>query len=263
MSIELAPDGKPLTLPETTKRSHLQLFESLDQLNDSVKPIEKSLLILATPRSGSTLFCEALNNTGLIGLCDEWLNYEYFSAWAAVTGAIFSLQDYLTWLSRKTTRNTGVFCLKLHIGQLVALNEDYKIGIEVMDFDNIVYVYRRNKLAQAVSLAKAVSTNQFRSYEIPCGEPNISRTAIADGLKTITQHDEFARKYLWKYIDASYAYEDFVDLRFDGYPAVINAMGKDPFHAGGFKVERLKRQSDETNKAAIKDFNHYLLGEIE
>lgn len=252
------------------KRSHVELFEKLAAMPDSSKPIDDAFLILCTPRSGSTLFAEALNSCGLLGICEEWFNYEYFSAWCKVLGcSSFDLQEYVSWVSRKSSRDTGVFCLKWHIGQLVAMNEDFRLGIEAMDFRHVVYIYRRDKIAQSVSLVKAVSTNQFRSYEQASGKLRINRYAITSALENIVKFDTFTQNYLSRYIDASYAYEDFQWLdsldqkAHEPYRNVLAAMGKSPSPTTVFTVDKLKRQADHESERAIRDYRAYILGEIE
>lgn len=266
--IELKPVDTPFKIEGEVKDTHLELFEFLADQPDNTTPISKSLLVLATPRCGSTLYCEALNGTGLLGFCDEWFNYEYFAAWMKVVGKEdFILREYVEWVERKTARDTGVFCLKWHIGQIISMNEDFNLGFESMDFSHIVYIYRRDKIAQAVSMVKAVTMNQYRSYETPTGEARMTRAAIASGIDNITKFDDFTRNYLWKYVDVSYAYEDLCRLdtpqtrAFEGYRDTLVALGKSPKGAS-FQVKRLKKQADHVNEAAIKDFRAYILGEI-
>ena len=100
------------------KQTHIDMFKALLARPDDTRGLEQSLLVLSTPRCGSTLFCEALNNSGQLGLADEWLNYEYFATWTLVLGLDhFDLQEYINWIARKTMRNTGVLVLNWHIGR--------------------------------------------------------------------------------------------------------------------------------------------------
>jgi LPS sulfotransferase NodH len=258
------------------KASHLQLFKDLDARNDNTKPMEKALLILCTPRCGSTLFSEALNSCGRLGICEEWFNYDYFNAYAKLFGGNFNLTAYLEFVQRKSLRDTGVFCLKLHIGQLIQMNKDYALGIESMDFDHIVYLNRRDKIAQAVSLCKASSSDQYRSYEKAANVARTTRHAIASCLENIVKFDCFARKYLWKYVNAEYDYEDFRYLTTaqhhadTSYTKVLQALGRDntvgprarkSWEYYCFAVDRLKKQGNRSSMIAIDDFKAYLRGE--
>lgn len=243
------------------KSTHLELFENLSRVPDSLRPPEKSLLVLSTPRCGSTLFTQALNRSFRLGMCEEWFNYDYFAAYCKVTGKDFDLQEYLKFVQRKTIGGNGVFCLKWHIGQLVAMSRDFKFGVESMEFDYIVYLERRDKIAQAVSLCKAQTSNQYRSYE-PAGNSQTSFGGIASALESIVQLDRFAHKYLMQYVDSIFKYEDFQTLGWhaDGcYNKVLRALGAEP--CAHFSSGELKKQGNEHSKAVADDFRRYILGE--
>jgi len=250
-----------LGLESPTKKTHLELFERLAAAPDNTKPMEKGLLLLCTPRCGSTLFAEVLNNTGRLGLCDEWFNYEYFGAYIDVLGKDFVLQEYISFVAQKTLRETGVFCLKWHIGQLVSMNEKFSLGLESMEFDHIVYLYRRDKIAQAVSLAKAIKTGVFRSYELNDEpEPEITNADICDALTTITRFDEWTRKYMWEYVDVEYAYEDFwmpsecnISPVFNG---VLEKLDKPPVNT--LTAGRLRRQANDKSLELMSRFQTYV-----
>jgi LPS sulfotransferase NodH len=252
-----------VTGDKPAKELHLKLFRHLAALPDNESPLEKALLILCTPRSGSTFFSEALNACGKLGYCEEWFNYEYFDAWSQVTEQDFSLQNYVEWVSKKSLRNTGVLTMKWHIGQLVAMNQDYNLGIESMDFSHVVYVYRRDKIAQAVSLVKALATGRFRSTEKARGKYQMSRQGIAEGLSNTIKFDQFTQSYLKQYINKSYTYEDFCEAPHVACNEVLEALGKSPCDPEAFKVTTIKKQSDQRNIEAIEDFRRYILGEIE
>jgi LPS sulfotransferase NodH len=245
------------------KKTHVELFEWLVTEPDATEPLKDALLVLCTPRCGSTLFCEALNSTGRLGHCEEWFNYEYFAAYMQVLGVQFCLQEYVNFVARKTMRDTGVWAIKWHVGQMVEMNQDFDLGMESMDFRHVVYLYRRDKIAQAVSLVRASATDQFRSYEEATGEEKMSRHAIATALEPIVKFDRFARQYLWKYVDAEYAYEDFDNLTINWpcFNAVLTAMGKEPYH-GKLSAGRLRKQSNQTSRDAAVDFLKYIVGDL-
>lgn len=247
---------------EEPEEYHLELFEHLAKLPSSLRPPTKALLVLATPRCGSTLFTQALNRTFRLGMCEEWLNYDYFRAYCKILDKKFDLQEYLRFVQRKTTRGNGVFCLKWHINQLVSMTQNLSIGIESMDFDHIIYLERRDKIAQAVSLCKTSVGGKYRSYWPGESEPQVSRQGIADCLQHIVKYDRFAYAYLMRYIDSIFRYEDFQTLGWgaDGcYNKVLNALGAEP--VDHFSAGELKKQGNEHSKAAADDFRCYILGE--
>ena len=256
------------------KQTHIDLFKLLAAQTDDTRGMEQSLLILSTPRCGSTLFCEALNNSLQLGIADEWLNYEYFATWTFVLDLDhFDLQEYINWVARKTMRNTGVLVLNWHIGQVIAMNNDFGLGLNSLDFKRTVYLSRRDKIAQAVSLAKAVSTNQFRSYEDTTNIADLSFPAIAKALKNITDFDTFVHTTLREHIDYEWAYEDFrrlgrlPDFRrnicrehpHESYKIILGEFGGLPQTT--YSPGPLKKQGDSANERAASRFLKYLTGE--
>jgi LPS sulfotransferase NodH len=267
-SVEIKTTEVARKFEEDPKPSHLKLFDRLACAPDDASGTQKAFLALCTPRCGSTLFSEALNNSERLGICEEWLNYDYFNAWCRVTNSEFDLKKYMTWVARKSIRGTGVFCLKLHIGQLVAMNQDFGLGIESMEFDHIVYLYRRDKIEQAVSLCKASITNQYRSYEEATNKCEMSRSGIAEALSNVVKFDEFARKYLMKYVNECYAYEDFQRLGdqatrpHHSYGDVLKALGKEPCFS--YTAGNLRKQANSESDHAALDFEQYIsLGDRE
>jgi hypothetical protein len=256
------------------KQTHIDMFKSLAAQPDDTRGMEQSLLILSTPRCGSTLFCEALNNSHQLGVADEWLNYEYFATWTLILDrGHFDLQEYINWIARKTMRNTGVLVLHWHVGQVVAMNKDFGLGMQSLNFKRVVYLSRRDKIAQAVSLAKATSTNQFRSYEEAAEVANLSFPAIAKALKNVADFDTFARTHLHQFVDFEWDYEDFrrigseSDFRsghlreepHECYEIILKEFGGLPQRT--YTTGDLKKQGDDTNRRAASRFLKYITGE--
>lgn len=162
-----------------------------------------SYLICATPRSGSTLLCEALINTGLAGRPEEYFEslketgrprrpLEYFAGventeLIALLGgsegpppAYSADTDYGEYLARtieQATTPNGVFGAKVMWGYL----DDFMSNLRTISqyshlpvaqlfatiFPNLHYitVIRRDKVRQAVSLWKAIQTQAWKLDE--------------------------------------------------------------------------------------------------
>jgi LPS sulfotransferase NodH len=162
-----------------------------------------SYLICATPRSGSTLLCEALINTGLAGRPEEYFEslkgsgrprrpLEYFTGMEdteliALLGgsegpppAYTTDTDYGEYLARtieQATTPNGVFGAKVMWGYL----DDFVSNLRTISqyshlpvpqlfaaiFPNLHYitVIRRDKVRQAVSLWKAIQTQAWKLDE--------------------------------------------------------------------------------------------------
>ncbi|MGB8982766.1 MAG: Stf0 family sulfotransferase [Anaerolineales bacterium] len=134
-----------------------------------------SYVIFAVQRSGSFLLCEALKNTGLGGVPEEYfLPHEGWEngAWARQNG-VTSRADFLRLVLEKGTSPNGVFGTKVMWNyfeeMLRNLRElpEYRdlLGPQIMAslFPNLHYIWivRRDKVRQAVSWARAGQTNVY------------------------------------------------------------------------------------------------------
>lgn len=162
----------------------------------------RSYLICATHRSGSTLLCEALRNTGLAGRPGEyfWRDNERKRRheWGSATYAA-----YLDHLFEHTMTDNGVFGAKImwghwsqFVGRLRQLPGCQDLG--VMDllatvFPNLhfIAITRRNKVRQAISLYRAVQTQQWSLFNesVRPNPPPYDRAAIEDHRQEILRQE--------------------------------------------------------------------------
>ena len=150
-----------------------------------------SYLVCATPRSGSTLLCEALKGTGVAGRPEEYFEAvpatgrpprpeDYLEglddaeAHALVGGAaapepppysslagVSSYAEHLERVREWGTTPNGVFAAKLmwdHVERLTALGP----MDELFDRPRYVWVRRGDVVRQAVSLWRAMQTQSWR-----------------------------------------------------------------------------------------------------
>jgi LPS sulfotransferase NodH len=128
-----------------------------------------SYLICATHRTGSTLLCEALKNTCLAGRPEEYFWCGYEPRWSEIWGSR-NYTDYLTRAVEWTMTPNGVFGAKLmwahfddfltKVRQLPGYTDPPTPELLSAIFPNLHYIWitRRDKVRQAVSLWKAVQT---------------------------------------------------------------------------------------------------------
>ena len=164
---------------------------------------DRSYFICATPRSGSTVLCRSLTATGVAGRPEEYFERlrhsglpreprEYFEGTAdpgvldllpptrrgdpAASELDRALPGYL---ARGTTPN-GVFGAKLmwaYFGDLLARLDTTPDGAAVEALEarfgrlSWIHVTRCDKVAQAVSLWRAVQTRAWSADDPPEGEP--------------------------------------------------------------------------------------------
>ncbi len=169
-------------------------------------PPHRSYLVCATPRSGSTLLCESLNNTGIAGHPKEYFEalkdtglprrpLEYFTdldnteikehlgAYSRIDDEVPHVKpgsdyaNYLAQVMEEGTTPNDVFSSKMMWGYL----DDFVYNVRRIPayqempvpqllaaiFPNLRYIWvtRRDKVRQAVSLWKAIQTSTWRMEE--------------------------------------------------------------------------------------------------
>src|SRR5436305_11544080 len=197
-----------------------------------------SYLICATPRSGSSFLGEALRNTGLIGIPEEYFlppnKRRWQNAWNTPT-----FSEYMAEVFRRGTSLNGVFGVKLMWGYFGQFRKQiqhlpgnrYQTTHEGLNsvFPKLSYVWmrRRDKVRQAVSHAKARQTNvgivpdEFVPKTIR--EPVFSFQQLHFMVRELETHDVAWQRYFATHGIRPYTvfYEDFV-----GYyeETVLNIM---------------------------------------
>ncbi|MFT4048447.1 MAG: Stf0 family sulfotransferase [Solirubrobacterales bacterium] len=253
-----------------------------------------SYLVCATQRSGSTLLCELLKGTEVAGVPDEFFESlretslprqprEYFEAPEVADiaerlaptdpGHSETPADFAGWfpyvLQRGTSRN-GVFGSKmmwnyfgdfrerlLSLPGLGDLTLDAALD-EVFPDLRIIFVRRRDKVAQAVSLWKAIQTQQWRGATENTGdEPQVEYDYRALRYLVDELHRWDARWEDWFHGTGRepirVIYEDFAQSRAATVGRVLDELGVDPpepEHEHG----PMKRQSDDLSKDWVARF---------
>lgn len=158
-------------------------------------------VVASTPRTGSTLLCRALWDTGRAGAPKEYLNPMQLRDWEVRLGTPASRLRHLPlrgpllalvhrWgpdrlaahLERVRARRTshGWFGLKLHHHHLA------RWGVEDLLADAVfIHLRREDRVAQAVSWARALQTGQWASHQRPWLPPLYDRRRIARLLRRI------------------------------------------------------------------------------
>ena len=132
--------------------------------HDFPRRIEKPttrLMIASIPRTGSTLLCTLLWRTGVLGAPMEYLNLLNRDHDMVPRLGSGSLPDYWRELQHVRTSPNGVFSFKAFpqdFRQLAGRSADMLAEIWA---DKVVYLRRRDKLAQAVSYSRAFHSGKW------------------------------------------------------------------------------------------------------
>jgi LPS sulfotransferase NodH len=151
-------------------------------------PPRRTLIICTQQRSGSTLLAEAIYFAGEMGSPHEYLSVG-FRPFLETRWRSPDLQGYIASLHRFRTDPSGVFAIKLYWSDIFEFVRERKPGefegfagapawrtaddtyrrilkilSETLPNPTFVYLTRRNKIRQAISLAVAGQTNLWRQY---------------------------------------------------------------------------------------------------
>jgi trehalose 2-sulfotransferase len=258
-----------------------------------------SYLVCATQRSGSTLLCELLRATEVAGVPDEYFESlretglprqpgQYFEDLSVhgiaervtptVPGRPEQPGEFELWfryvLQRGTSSN-GVFGAKMMWNYL----DDFKLrmaelpGLGDLPFNGrldavfprlkIIFIRRRDKVAQAVSLWKAIQTRQWRtesesaSDEVDSDEaPNVEYDYRAIEYLRNELHRWDANWEDWFHATGREPirvfYDEFTVSRAATIGRILDQLGIDPPEPEGKKP--LQRQADDLSKDWVARF---------
>lgn len=188
------------------------ILDSRHQIKNAMP--EKKILILSTPRSGSTYFCNLLESSGNFGVPSEWLSPKVINDFNK--SSMTKIKDIRQWyklVQEKAVSKNKVFSIKLMIRQYAFWkNNGFNIPLE--DFDIVIYVKRNNFLSQAISLAKCRITDVWDTTDKPKFNQNldaikISNSLLLKSMAEIAAWEEYFEKYLSHQVDKVCIYEEF------------------------------------------------------
>jgi LPS sulfotransferase NodH len=142
-------------------------------------PLRKSYIVAASYRCGSTYLCTRLWNTGVLGAPAEYLNVGGGRMLRHVMERRLqatSPEDYFVKLLACRTSSNGVFGMKAHYHHFDRALDWCPRMLELLAPVTYIYLSRRDAIAQAVSMAKAIQTNRW--------------TSMDDEVQAVPQYDE-------------------------------------------------------------------------
>jgi LPS sulfotransferase NodH len=172
-------NARSIAMYRLARPRRLRFLSAHCKSNVRVAPSTRSLsptttyIICTNPRSGSWLLGEGLTATARAGNPREWFNIQeeqqQRALWRSDHNSDLSLRTYLRLVRSKSTTSNGVSGIKLHYYQFADLPR--KLGLpespasELMMrlFPGAKYIWlrRRDKARQAISLYIALSTNEW------------------------------------------------------------------------------------------------------
>ena len=164
---------------------------------------EITYMLASVPRAGSTYFSHLLWRTGCLGAPLEYLNFLPLSPYGfAATSPGLQQQLWRSVLRRRCSPN-GVFALKVFTAQLAELDhgnptllQDVMVTMLPRDRSRyIVYLRRRDRVAQAVSLARATLSGVWRKEQEGSEPPALD---YSDERVEAAELEIVAQEQLWE-----------------------------------------------------------------
>ena len=225
----------------------------------SAGPLRKSYIVASSYRCGSTFLCTGLWRSGLLGAPTEYVNIDRGNAAIPaptepgrlmVRFAATTPEQYFVKLLQHRTGRNGIFGMKAHSHHFEAALTWCPSMLQILAPVTFIYINRRDKVAQAISMAKAMQTNAWISFDPQTGkntryDPNF----IEQCMKEIEQQ----RLGWWRWFEANgvtpfvVTYEDVLADKDGVVRSIIELLGVQNDIPEKIDLPDVEKQADETN----------------
>lgn len=222
-------------------------------------PLRRSYIVASSYRCGSTFLCTELWKTGVLGAPTEYVNNDKgFAAIPTGTepgrlmirlGATTPEQYFVKLLERRTGRN-GIFGMKAHFHHFEPALAWCPSMLKILAPVTFIYINRRDKVAQAVSMAKAMQTNAWMSLDPVTGK-NVRYDA--DFIAQCMNEVEAQRTGWWRWFEANgvtpfvVSYEDMLADKDGVVRSIVEMLDAQNDEPEKIVLPVVEKQGDETN----------------
>ncbi|MGD9087411.1 MAG: Stf0 family sulfotransferase [Desulfobacterales bacterium] len=221
-----------------------------------IDTVLKSYVICSVPRSGSTLLCRGLWDSGIAGAPKEYFNNKHmgdlYSRWHPK-----NTHEYIGLLKKFRTSPNGIFGFKAHYDQFCRIYNELNIRSV---FPNLRYIFvlRKDHVKQAISLSKAMQTNQWTSDDKVERIPEYDYHDIKQQLQYIKNQEEawkifFIRENIHP---LRIIYEEFIENYEKTISTVFNHLTVQIPPTFIIATPKLKKIADTTNHFWFERFKN-------
>lgn len=217
----------------------------------------KSYLLAAPYRSGSNYLCTLLWKTGVLGAPFGYFNFENEMRILYTRLGAGSIEDYVAKLINKRTSSNGVFGVKAHFHHFENLHKQSPGMLQLLEPVHFIYLERRDKIAQAVSLAKGFQTRAWLSVGKERKTPLFyNREFIQACLDEVAEQENQWKTWLQeRRIDVlRIDYEEILEDETQVVKKVREFLGVAGDRADEVRLPNLRKQSDGVNSEWIARF---------
>lgn len=145
-------------------------------------------MIASTPRCGSHYLGHTLFETGSFGVPLEYLNYRNIKLWKERFNKKDRYETFDEIIKVRTSPSTGVFGFKAHWNQFQKYQET-DIFEKKLPFSKIIFIFRKDLLAQSVSYVIASQTRRWISEMPAQREPRYNYDLIVNAAVMINKYN--------------------------------------------------------------------------
>ena len=190
-------------------------------------PPDKTVVVIGSPRSGSTLLCALMAQTGRLGRPDEYFKRRPYERWAIDRD---SPERRCRLVVAEGGTPNGVCAMKIFSYHFERVQKQ----IELFDWfpaPSFVWIRRRDLLGQAISASIAKQTGRYRSFYDDRGvEPRYAYADVAQRLEAAARDEAFWRLHLARTAAPFHElwYEDLMAAPTDAVRRLAEATGVGP-----------------------------------
>ena len=211
-------------------------------------------LLASTGRSGSHFLGSLLFETGQLGSPLEYLHPKHMARWQSQLGTSGNVET-LTALFRRRTSPTGWFGLKAHWPQFSPFISDEPM-FEKLAIKKYIYIERRDKIAQAISMVIAQQSNSWISFQKPTCEVSYDFEAINKAMSALVAQETEWEKFFndSRISPLRIIYEDLQQEPHENMQKIRDFFGLTTNNANRNVKHRPKQQATDTNIIWKKQF---------
>lgn len=209
-------------------------------------------VIASTPRCGSMLLCDLLHATGRFGVPTEYFHQQAMIAPLARRLGLtlpVGMGTYVPAVMRRRTTANGVFGAKMHFHQAWGVIEQPAFR-RYLAGNRFVWLKRRDVMAQAISLAIAMRTNEWFRLRGSAAERDdapqpVQIGPLFDALGRVRAENEFWGVFFRtnRIKPLELVYEDVLENPAAAIAAIGDLLGVDPGPPPSLEQTRFERQS--------------------
>ncbi|MFK7741474.1 MAG: Stf0 family sulfotransferase [Planctomycetota bacterium] len=240
-----------------------------------------SYLVCTTQRSGSNLLCQLLRDSGIAGFPEEYFAERFFDGYARklfeLDGFPDRFGDYLACVLARRSPN-GAFgsvmmwsyldeiCGRIRSDDRMSrAASSHDVLVETFGAPRYIWLRRRNKVRQAISMVRAEISDQWvsRDRERRPTPRELPRDRFDyDRIAGVAKHFEQSDAGWQRFFEAAgvepiaFDYEDFAADTASAVPAVIEALGLAVPKDIAVAPPKLQRQADQLSEEWYERFVH-------